>query len=321
MPSNLSIHSPLRPLSVGNVVTAGVIIYRSHLKLYLKMALRANLWALLPVLVLVPILIAIVNNGSASAILWLILPVWFILLLYCTAKHLANSASISRLAFNDLIARPENAKSVEQDVNRQMWNFLLTAILIWLILFGVFVVVYFALALAIFLPLIIFTSSILRQPNFMAAIVVSLLGLAIVLILLIVLSWIYSRLIIAEVPLAIESKMAGTTAISRSWQLTKGSAWRIQLILLIITLIILPLWSISELSSELLEKIMIPQIFRDIALVKLFSPLIAYTLALGFNIFILPLWQSVKAVIYFDLRSRREGLGLQLRQSLIEDSW
>jgi hypothetical protein len=28
---------------------------------------------------------------------------------------------------------------------------------------------------------------------------------------------------------------------------------------------------------------------------------------------IVPFWQTVKAVVYYDLRSRREGLGLQLR--------
>jgi hypothetical protein len=28
---------------------------------------------------------------------------------------------------------------------------------------------------------------------------------------------------------------------------------------------------------------------------------------------VMPFWQSIKAVIYYDLRSRREGLGLQLR--------
>jgi hypothetical protein len=31
------------------------------------------------------------------------------------------------------------------------------------------------------------------------------------------------------------------------------------------------------------------------------------------SIVILPLWQIIKAVIYYDLRGRREGLGLQLR--------
>jgi hypothetical protein len=28
---------------------------------------------------------------------------------------------------------------------------------------------------------------------------------------------------------------------------------------------------------------------------------------------IVPFWQTIKAVIYYDLRSRREGLGLKLR--------
>jgi hypothetical protein len=29
----------------------------------------------------------------------------------------------------------------------------------------------------------------------------------------------------------------------------------------------------------------------------------------------MPFWQAIKAVIYYDLRSRREGLGLQVRDS------
>lgn len=31
------------------------------------------------------------------------------------------------------------------------------------------------------------------------------------------------------------------------------------------------------------------------------------------GVLILPFWQTVKAVVYYDLRSRHEGLGLQLR--------
>jgi hypothetical protein len=41
--------------------------------------------------------------------------------------------------------------------------------------------------------------------------------------------------------------------------------------------------------------------------------LVAIVFSLLGNIFIMPFWQSLKTVIYYDLRSRREGLGLQLR--------
>jgi hypothetical protein len=38
-----------------------------------------------------------------------------------------------------------------------------------------------------------------------------------------------------------------------------------------------------------------------------------YAIGLAASVIVLPLWQTIKAVIYYDLRSRREGLGLQLR--------
>ena len=43
------------------------------------------------------------------------------------------------------------------------------------------------------------------------------------------------------------------------------------------------------------------------------SSLLGFIIGLLSNILILPFWQAVKAVIYYDLRSRQEGLGLQLR--------
>jgi hypothetical protein len=35
------------------------------------------------------------------------------------------------------------------------------------------------------------------------------------------------------------------------------------------------------------------------------------------GMFVMPFWQSMKAVLYYDLRSRHEGLGLQLRDHAI----
>jgi len=36
-------------------------------------------------------------------------------------------------------------------------------------------------------------------------------------------------------------------------------------------------------------------------------------LSFGFGALVLPFWQAIKAIIYYDLRSRKEGLGLQMR--------
>ncbi|GFZ94066.1 hypothetical protein [Okeania sp. KiyG1] len=40
----------------------------------------------------------------------------------------------------------------------------------------------------------------------------------------------------------------------------------------------------------------------------------SYDIGLLSNVFLLPFWQAIKAVVYYDLRTRREGMGLQLRK-------
>jgi hypothetical protein len=39
---------------------------------------------------------------------------------------------------------------------------------------------------------------------------------------------------------------------------------------------------------------------------------VGIVIMLFLNIAVIPFWQTVKTVIYYDLRSRREGLGLEL---------
>ena len=47
---------------------------------------------------------------------------------------------------------------------------------------------------------------------------------------------------------------------------------------------------------------------------QLLSFLIGYAIGILGNIFLLPFWQAIKAVVYYDLRTRREGMGLELRK-------
>ena len=48
-----------------------------------------------------------------------------------------------------------------------------------------------------------------------------------------------------------------------------------------------------------------------------FFAVLYFVLLLALNIanaaLMIPFWQSIKAVIYYDLRSRREGIGLQFK--------
>jgi membrane-anchored glycerophosphoryl diester phosphodiesterase (GDPDase) len=124
--------------------------------------------------------------------------------------------------------------------------------------------------------------------------------------------WVQARFFVVELPLAIEDNIDGTSTIGRSWELTKGHAWRIVAILFVGYLITIPIQIPFAILSTIIQLALgslvqenrgydfIPQ------LVNLIMNLISAAL-------VVPFWQSIKAVVYYDLRSRREGMGLKLR--------
>jgi hypothetical protein len=143
-------------------------------------------------------------------------------------------------------------------------------------------------------------------------------------------TWISSKLIISEVLLAIEPNLSATRSISRSWQLTNRSVFRIQTIQIVTFLINLPIFIVAQLLYvefqnlfivEMLSKIILNPVPAYIFWILLFSIVVFYILMLAINLLALPLWQSVKAIIYYDLRIRNEVLGLHLRELSSEENW
>ena len=91
MTPNINPGNPIEPINVGNVVSAAVLIYRSHFKSYFSVALIATLWVLLPVLTLIPILVGLFFTSGINQLplfLLLLVPIWLLLLVYCTAKYI-----------------------------------------------------------------------------------------------------------------------------------------------------------------------------------------------------------------------------------------
>ncbi|MDJ0799586.1 MAG: DUF975 domain-containing protein [Calothrix sp. MO_167.B12] len=269
----------LQPLSIGNVVSAGVRLYRSHFKQYLSLTLRAFLWFFLPV--------------------------------YGWAKAHTINAIISRLAFAELINQPESEKTCRSELNPRLWNFFVTQILVWLTLVGV------NIGTSILESIItsIITQPLGRQPIFYA-----LVSFLVQLVGYIAYLWFYARIFLPELPMAVENTLDAGQAIARSWELTQGHVWRLQAIIIVASLITIPLLFIASIpfigfimffigtvlsnpnainSSEILNYLLI-----------LLITIITIFLA---NAIINPFWQAIKAVIYYDLRTRREGLGLKLR--------
>jgi hypothetical protein len=320
--------SPVRPLNVGNVVSAGLVLYRSNLKQYFNVSLKANLWALPSVLAFVglyflallqifrsalgssrspgleaafevsgltPILQLVERFSPATPIL---VPVLLLVLLYCSAKYLANSALISRLAFQELSDRPESLSDARPKVMPRMWAYLWVGIGIGLRLLAIYFLIAF--------PGITVISILSGRPR--SAPTQSPLFFLLVAVILYALLWFYSRWVISEVPLAVESGLSSSQSIKRSWDLTASAVGRVQVIVFVAFLVTIPILAVTNYLPDLLLS-RVPQNSEFFWIVFTINLLIGM---LG-SVLMLPFWQSIKAVMYYDLRSRREGIDLQLR--------
>lgn len=268
--SNLSPGNPIQPLSVGDVVSAGVRLYRSNLKRYLILVFRTYLWVFVPV--------------------------------YGWAKSAEITARISRLAYQELINQPETLTEAQRQTEPKLWNFLGATLLLGLIFFGMyiaFVVLFFILAL-------------ITAGLGLASPVLGILGGLLVAIAAIFALFAFirvlSRLFIYEVALAIEDNVDASTSLSRSWNLTKGYVGRIQWIVVVTFLLTL----VVNIPSQIIGAAMPVNDNTDPAIATI-TILIFLAVTLVGSALITPLWQVIKAVIYYDLRTRREGFGLELR--------
>jgi len=282
MSTNPNSRPAIDSLSIPNVVSAGLRIYREHFQLYLGLAFKALLWSFVPI--------------------------------YGWAKNYQIQALISRQVFKELVNEPESVSTTRTQVNNQLWSFWLAQLLIGLIAFGVNI----GLSIVTFIVALISTTIMggIAQDNPGLIILLGLLQVVVRLVTLAIYIWVYSRFFIAELPLAIENNMSSTSCIGRSWELTKGFVARIQLVILVAGLITAPIILLA----------LVPLSFMIPSLTNFSSPeaLVSAIFSIVFWIVILvavastlmmPFWQAIKAVIYYDLRSRREGLGLQLRDS------
>lgn len=291
-------------LSVGNVVNVTLNLYRANFKLYLKLSCFAYLWLLVP--------------------------------LYGWAKFLAISALISRLAFSELMGKTESVKDARRYIRPQIWSFLVIGILLFVLFFTVLIISFVLTGLLLSLtrfeqiiaPLeVVSDERFVRSNLLMAAFFLLLLILFLFFLLacmFVPTLWLYSRFFIAELPLTSEANVNLIGSLCRSWKLTKGYFWRIQIILLIAIFLLLPIELLVYLLGEAINVItskVIPGFLSsypevDSILVEIFSWGIAILNAL----MIMPFFQVIKGVVYYNLRLRREGLGLNLRDNALSSN-
>ncbi|MDY6940723.1 MAG: hypothetical protein SWY16_24075 [Cyanobacteriota bacterium] len=311
-------NAPIAPMSVGNIVSSAIRLYRDRPKVYLGIALKATSWAALPFVTIFP-LFAFAAYNQINPFIWIVIvPLGLVAWFYCSAKSLLNTALISRIIFSFLVDRPETTPEAIGALNPKMWRFLWVQFLLQLLLF----VVNLGLTIAqnfILLPLELF----LGLGDSGLALLFVLLNLVIRLIFFEIYLYIYAYYFIVEVPVAIEPNLIATQALDRSFKLSNGSIFRIQGAFLIATLISSPPYILAAVPFFFIifnlvqsgfflpgELATIPsaEIWQSVGL----AALMFFLIILVLNVFILPFWQALKSVMYYDLRTRKEGIDLNL---------
>lgn len=327
-PLNLSQFTRLREsLTIGDVVSVAFTISRARWKQNAGIALQATAWLFVPVIgvgilsaLFIPFMMVTSPSArsGAAGMMVLLFVVFVVGTLYCLGRYMANSALISRLAFNDLAQQSESLVDARRFTQSRTWSYLGASLLmgllysVVLIAFSI-VIVLIAFALGVsgstFGP-----SSGLSNNPVMGFFLVIGLSLA-VLGFLVGFTWFGSRLFFYEVPMSVERETGAAASIGRTWSLGNRSNWRLMLITTLAYLITLPIQAIAQ---GIILMSMIPQF----ALAQGGSPSNGLTgipvlVNLLVNFFIvvatIVFWQTVKAVVYFDLRNQAEGMGLELR--------
>jgi hypothetical protein len=272
---------PLRPFNVGDVVSAGISLLRNNFKTYIGLSFKAALWYLIPV--------------------------------YGWARGLMISAQIARLGFQELMRSPETLKASVRPLRPRMWSFLGVAILVGLIQGAInYAVSTVAGGMTVPLAAIGGIGAAAAALSTLLIVIVQLAAFAIQ-------TWFQARFWLYDIIIAMETETDATASITRSWELSSGSAMRMLGVLLVAYLVMSPIFLLT----------MVPFIFTipffiGVSPETAFNPALGIALALAVLAFVVlmffavvvsvPFFQAIKSVVYYDLRRRREGLGLRFSE-------
>jgi hypothetical protein len=304
---------PVGTLSIGNVITTSTTLYKSNFKRYLLVSLRATAW----ILAMGAAWVGLFAIGAALYAVtksWLIaIPVvlgWIAVTLYFAAKYATDRATICRLAYQELIDVPETIADATSHLLPRTWGFLRLSLLLgfYISLVGIAGYIALIMIITIFITLLTYVLKLSNNsPVFFISI--GLLGVVLFVLWMAVLLRYYAYWFVAELPLAVESTTSANFSIRRSRQLTANAVGSVLLIMTISFLIVAPASTIGSVPSFAGQLMTNPILNTDAATQVMGGVLILVGTLLTFavELFIMPFWQIIKAIVYYDLRNRREG--------------
>lgn len=121
-----------------------------------------------------------------------------------------------------------------------------------------------------------------------------------------------SALVVSTQALVLEENRSPTEAMGRSWQLTKGSRWKV-LALVVVTAIIV---AIPSMAGGIAAAFLVtgPAVLTDLPM----GWYLAMVIGAVVQLLLYPLMYSVLTVLYYDLRVRKEGFDLEVLAQALE---
>jgi hypothetical protein len=304
---------PVGTLSIGNVITTSTTLYKSNFKRYLQVSLRATAWIFAMGAAWLG-LFAIGAALYAATKSWLVaIPVvlgGLVVTLYFAAKYATDRAIISRLAYQELINAPETIADATRHLLPRTWGFLRLSLLLGFYISLVGIVGYIALIvmIGIFVTVLVYVFK-LSPDNLVVSFSIGLLAIGLFLLWMAAILRYYAYWFVAELPLAVESTTSANFSIRRSRQLTANAVGNVLLIMTIAFLIVAPASTIGSVPSFAGQMMTSPIITTDAATQVMGGILILVgtLVTIAVELFIMPFWQIIKAIVYYDLRNRHEG--------------
>jgi hypothetical protein len=296
-----SASDPIGTLSVGNVINAAVALYKSNFRDFFTLSLRSVGWMVLAIAGLIPVVLvaAAINNAGVTVLASV---AWLGLFIFCLAKSMTSRGVVARISYQQLINQPESLFSASSQLANSHWKFL--GLVLWLFLFmiGVYILASLASGTLVGLGALIAT----QLPNPIGYTLAAIFFMAGIVAFFWIFLRFYSSWFVAELPIAVERCSSGLDAIGRSRQLSAPFLSRILMVILVAFLIAIPLNIITTIPA--LAGIGQPPTSG----IYIISQLVNLVLSILLELFLMPFWQVIKSVVYFDLRSRLEGADLRM---------
>lgn len=297
-------HRILSALTAGNVVTVGIQLFRDKSDEYITTSLQSYLWLFLTGLgaALCSSLGYVIGQalGLESWTNIILSSLFFALpvLAFGRGRKIAIGGVLSQIIFNKLISRVETKEEIQKRIFPRTWTFFRAELLLGLVLSGLYIG--FAFIIGLIFRTFFFS---LRESDITdyfalpeqdsSSMLLTLITVVVLLLLLYIgiilfFSYFVARLWLFDVVIALEDVTA-FEAMGRSWQLTRNQGLQSLSVVLISGLLLFPPFLTSFLLS----------FFSIFAI--LFIIIAAF-----------PIYQAIKAVFYYDLCSRNEGLTFDL---------